>query len=82
MKYSDVNNNGILDHQENWFLAVRLLVFIWSLFFLSWSYMGNEKPDRMFLSATLTASAASFGMNRLNKRKRESNVNFSATEQK
>lgn len=62
MKFTDINNNGILDHQENWFLAVKIVVFVWSLFFLSWSYLGNEKPDRFFLSATLTASAASFGL--------------------
>ena len=60
MKFSDINKNGILDHQEDWFLAVKIVVFIWSLFFLSWSYLGNEKPDRIFLSTTLTASAASF----------------------
>lgn len=67
MKFSDINKNGILDHQEDWFLAVKIVVFIWSLFFLSWSYLGNDRIDRPFLSVTLTASAASFGLKKQSK---------------
>ena len=62
MNHTDVNNNGILDSHEKWFLGVKIVVFIWSIFFISWSYLGNEKVDRIFVSATLTASAASFSL--------------------
>jgi O-antigen/teichoic acid export membrane protein len=57
MKYSDVNQNGILDSHEKWFLGVKIIVFSWSLFFLTWSYIGNTNIDRLFVSSTLTASA-------------------------
>lgn len=62
MKYTDINNNGILDSHEKWFLGIKVVVFLWSLLFLSWSYLGNDKVDRLFLSATFTASAASFSL--------------------
>jgi len=60
--HKDVNNNGILDSHEKWFLAVKIIVFVWSLIFLTASYMGHEGIDRTFLATTFTASAASFGI--------------------
>lgn len=64
MKYSDENNNGILDSHEKWFLGVKLVVFLWSLLFLTMSYLGHGGIDRTFLVTTFTASAASFGIRR------------------
>ena len=57
MEHSDVNQNGILDSHEKWFLGVKIVVFTWSLFFLTWSYLGNKNVDRFFVSSTLTAAA-------------------------
>jgi uncharacterized BrkB/YihY/UPF0761 family membrane protein len=64
MKYTDVNNNGILDSHEKWFLGVKIIVFVWSLFFLTYSYLGNKEVDRLFVGTTFTASAASFSLRR------------------
>ena len=61
----DTNKNGIIDSHEKWFLVAKVLVLVWSLGFLSASYMGLLKNiDRTFLATTLTASAASLGMKR------------------
>ena len=62
---ADLNKNGILDSHEKWFLVMKVLVLLWSLGFLTASYLGYLKNiDRTFLATTLTASAASFGMKR------------------
>ena len=58
----DRNKNGILDSHEKWWLLMRVIVLLWSLGFLTASYLGLSSVDRTFLSATFTASAASFGM--------------------
>jgi hypothetical protein len=64
---SDINNNGILDSHEKWFLFVRMLVLVWSLSLLTYSYFGSDKVDRAFVATTFTASVASFGVKRLSK---------------
>ena len=73
MKHTDVNNNGILDSHEKWFLGVKIIVFIWSLFFVTWSYLGNTHVDRFFVSATLSASAASFSLRKKTKQDQKEN---------
>lgn len=67
MKNTDINQNGILDSHEKYFLGAKVTVLVWSLFFLSWSYLGNTKVDRLFVSTTLASSAASFAMKRKTK---------------
>ena len=64
---SDINNNGILDSHEKWFLFVRLLVLVWSLGLLTYSYFGSDEVDRAFVATTFTASVASFGVKRMAK---------------
>ena len=65
--HTDINDNGIIDSHEKWFLFAKILVLVWSLGFLTSSYLGNDKIDRTFVGATFTASIASFGMKRLPK---------------
>lgn len=73
IKYSDVNKNGVLDSHEKWFLGVKLTVFVWSLFFVTWSYLGNTHIDRFFVSASLSASATSFGLRLTTKQDKKEN---------
>lgn len=57
----DSNNNGILDSHEKWWLLMRITVLVWSLGFLSASYLGLAKDvDRPLLATLATASAGSF----------------------
>jgi len=58
----DSNKNGILDSHEKWWLLMRVVVLLWSLGFLTASYLGVGDIDRTFLATTFTASAASFGI--------------------
>ena len=67
MKYSDVNQNGILDSHEKWFLGVKVIILSWSLIFLTLSYLGKKEVDRLFVSTTLATSAASFSLRRKTK---------------
>ena len=67
MKFTDVNSNGILDSHEKWFLLVKIIVFFWSLSFLTASYLNKSDVDRTFLAGVFTASAASFGIRRTSK---------------
>ena len=64
---ADQNNNGILDSHEKWFLVGKVIVLVWSLGFLTASYLGVKNVDRTFLATTFTASAASFGIKRVSK---------------
>ncbi|QBP06155.1 hypothetical protein [Synechococcus phage S-B68] len=64
---ADSNNNGILDSHEKWFLLMRVVVLLWSIGFLTASYLGYGKVDRTFLATTFTAAAASFGVKRVTK---------------
>ena len=64
---ADSNNNGILDSHEKWFLMMKIMVLLWSMVFLTASYLGKADVDRTFLATTFTASAASFGVKRLTK---------------
>lgn len=58
---ADRNDNGILDSHEKWWLAARVLVLIWSIGFLSASYLGYaHEVDRGMLGTVMTASAMSF----------------------
>ena len=63
----DVNKNGIIDSHEKWFLFAKITVLVWSMGFLTASYLGVKDIDRTFLATTFTASAASFGIKRLTK---------------
>ena len=64
-KYADSNNNGIIDSHEKWFLIMRVIVLLWCMGFLTFSYIFKEDEiDRTFLATTFTATAASFGMKR------------------
>ena len=67
MKFSDINKNGILDSHEKWFLLVKMIVFLWSLSFLTASYLIKLDVDRTFLAGLFTASAASFGIRKSTK---------------
>lgn len=58
---ADENENGILDRHEKWWLLMRVMVLVWSIGFLSASYLGYVKDvDRSMLATTMTAAAASF----------------------
>ncbi|QJC69099.1 hypothetical protein [Synechococcus phage S-H34] len=46
---------------------MRLLVLVWSLGLLTYSYFGSEEVDRAFVATTFTASVASFGVKRMAK---------------
>ena len=58
---ADINSNGILDRHEKWWLLMRVVVLLWSMGFLSASYLGYTKDvDRALMASTMTAAAASF----------------------
>lgn len=58
---ADINSNGILDTHEKWWLLMRVIVLLWSMGFLSASYLGIVKEvDRALMASTMTAAAASF----------------------
>ena len=53
-KYTDSNNNGIIDSHEKWFLIMRVIVLLWCMGFLTFSYVFKEDEiDRTFPSDDL-----------------------------
>ena len=58
----DLNQNGIPDTHEKWFLIVRLGVLIWSTSMLTASYFVETEIDQTYMATMMTAAAASFGI--------------------
>ena len=58
----DLNQNGIPDTHEKWFLIVRLGVLVWSTAMLTTSYFVETKIDQTYMATMMTAAAASFGI--------------------
>jgi len=67
VKFSDVNRNGILDSHEKWFLLLKIVTVVWSLGFLTASYVSNLKVDRPALYAIAGAAGASLGTKKSDK---------------
>ena len=59
---TDKNGNGIHDHHELIFLAVRIGILVWSMGMLSVSFFIKNDIDKTFFATTTTAAAASFGI--------------------
>ena len=58
----DLNNNGIPDAQEKWFIVARAVVLLWSMGMLTASYFMETKVDQAFMVTIFTGSAASFAL--------------------
>ena len=65
----DLNQNGIPDTHEKWFLIVRFGVLIWSTTMLTTSYFVETKIDQTYMATMMTAAAASFGIKKQEKPK-------------
>ena len=58
----DINNNGIPDSQEKWFLLARGFVLLWSMAMITASAFVDTKLDNAFMVTVFTGAAASFAI--------------------
>ena len=67
----DLNNNGIPDSQEKWFVIARAVILLWSMAMLTVSYFKDTKVDQAFMVTVFTGTAATFALPKAKQEKKE-----------